>query len=373
MDFKSENTSSTKANAVRNLFETALHKTECADILERNQMETLLKEQGFQLTGCTESDCAVNIGKLLTADYVMIGSLNKMGKYTITIRLVGIKDGTLRFADEESAENEDDLKEKIDLLAARASAELSKDVAIVTDEIKLDPPKNFSASYGDYSDKIRLKWDPVKGAEIYYIFRSDTKNGNYIMVQKTGATEFSDTSVISNKGYYYKLRSGILDKIGPFGEPREGVRGKTKFGYYSRNIFLPGLGQYYYGNNTKGYIFMSGFAITGALAGICYYDYTRKQKEYDKLKFGTSQGTIDRKYNAAEKAALYSNISLGLMTAVYVIHWIDALYFNDINTKQTVASYKDKNEDNIFLKINIYNVYLPTSEKRYEAGIGIKF
>ncbi len=68
LDFTTDNAPGTYGRAVRNLFEIALYKTRAVDILERNQMEKILKEQGFQLSGCADSSCAVEIGKILSAD-----------------------------------------------------------------------------------------------------------------------------------------------------------------------------------------------------------------------------------------------------------------------------------------------------------------
>ena len=117
LDFKAENTSNTYARAVRNLFEVALHKTGIVDILERNQIETILREQGFSMTGCTDESCAVQIGKLLSADMVVMGNLNKLGQYAITVKFVDVGKGAIQFAESESAQNDNALKSAVDRLA----------------------------------------------------------------------------------------------------------------------------------------------------------------------------------------------------------------------------------------------------------------
>lgn len=121
LDFKAENTSKTYANAVRNLFEVALHKENVVDILERNQMEMILKEQGFSLTGCTDASCAVQIGKLLSADMVVMGSLNKLGKYTVATKFVSVGQGNIAFAESVEASSEDGLRKEVSVLAGRVA------------------------------------------------------------------------------------------------------------------------------------------------------------------------------------------------------------------------------------------------------------
>ena len=46
---------------------------------ERGEMDSILKEQGFQASGCTDIECAVKIGKLLSANKMLVGEIGKLG------------------------------------------------------------------------------------------------------------------------------------------------------------------------------------------------------------------------------------------------------------------------------------------------------
>jgi len=60
-------------------------------VVERNNMDKILKEQEFQHSGCSDSECAVEIGQLLNSDYIIIGSVNRFGKtYAIDARLIDV-------------------------------------------------------------------------------------------------------------------------------------------------------------------------------------------------------------------------------------------------------------------------------------------
>src|SRR5271157_183571 len=48
-------------------------------VLERSRMNDVIKEQGFEQTGITNTDQAVKIGKLLNVTYIVTGSVNKIG------------------------------------------------------------------------------------------------------------------------------------------------------------------------------------------------------------------------------------------------------------------------------------------------------
>jgi TolB-like protein len=61
-------------------------------VLERGKMNEILSEQGFQQTGCTSTQCAVEVGKLLNVQKMVSGSIGKIGQtYTIDLSLIDVK------------------------------------------------------------------------------------------------------------------------------------------------------------------------------------------------------------------------------------------------------------------------------------------
>ena len=63
-------------------------------VVERTNMDKILKEQKFQKSGCTDSECAVEIGQLLNTDFIVIGSVSKFGSmYSIDARLIDVAEG----------------------------------------------------------------------------------------------------------------------------------------------------------------------------------------------------------------------------------------------------------------------------------------
>ena len=89
-------------------------------VVERNNMDKILKEQKFQHSGCTDSECAVEIGQLLNSDYIVMGSVNKFGSmYSIDARLIDVGQGKGIIGAEYSTENSIDylLKTGIESIA----------------------------------------------------------------------------------------------------------------------------------------------------------------------------------------------------------------------------------------------------------------
>jgi len=70
-------------------------------ILERAQMDKIFDEFNVQNTGCTDITCAVEFGKMLNAERIVIGSVGLVGEtYTISTRIVDVEtSSTLAVAD----------------------------------------------------------------------------------------------------------------------------------------------------------------------------------------------------------------------------------------------------------------------------------
>lgn len=65
-------------------------------VVERSEMTAILKEQGFQQTGCTDASCAVEVGRLLNVQYMIIGSVDKAGEIiTVNVRQVKVESGVI--------------------------------------------------------------------------------------------------------------------------------------------------------------------------------------------------------------------------------------------------------------------------------------
>jgi len=65
-------------------------------VLERSNMESILEEQGFQMSGCTSNECAVEAGKLLGVQKMVSGSVGKLGEiYNISLRLFNVESGEI--------------------------------------------------------------------------------------------------------------------------------------------------------------------------------------------------------------------------------------------------------------------------------------
>ncbi len=73
------------------LLEGRLGNSPFVELIERNQIEKVLEELRYQQTGMTTSN-AVEVGQHLNAEYILIGSINKLGNLLIiTAKLVNVE------------------------------------------------------------------------------------------------------------------------------------------------------------------------------------------------------------------------------------------------------------------------------------------
>jgi hypothetical protein len=102
------------AEAVTNLIRSEMIDTGLFTIVERSEMKEILKEQGFQQTGCTDQSCAVQLGKLLSANKILVGEVTGVGKgFIITVRIVDVEKGVSDFSANEKADNADVLDKSV--------------------------------------------------------------------------------------------------------------------------------------------------------------------------------------------------------------------------------------------------------------------
>jgi TolB-like protein len=74
-----------------------LFKTGKVTIMERDQMQEILKEQGFQQSGaCTDEACLVEMGQMLGVKHLVVGSLGKLGSmFLVNVRSIDVQTSTV--------------------------------------------------------------------------------------------------------------------------------------------------------------------------------------------------------------------------------------------------------------------------------------
>lgn len=94
MDFEAHGISQNDVSIILSRLRSELVNLSKYTIVEREKMDEILKEQGFQLSGCTSNECVVEAGKLLGVQYMLSGVVGLLGKrYTIDLRMIDVETG----------------------------------------------------------------------------------------------------------------------------------------------------------------------------------------------------------------------------------------------------------------------------------------
>lgn len=97
LDFESSGLKPESARAMSDRFRVELFQRKLYALLEREKMNEILKEQGFQQSGaCGTSECMVQTGKLLSVERIVTGTAGRVGDaYSISVRVVSVESGEI--------------------------------------------------------------------------------------------------------------------------------------------------------------------------------------------------------------------------------------------------------------------------------------
>ena len=78
LEFEGDDVRQSEARTLTNRLRDEMFKTGIYIVLERGKMDEVLKEQGFQQTGCVTSECAVEVGRMLGVQQMVSSSLTRI-------------------------------------------------------------------------------------------------------------------------------------------------------------------------------------------------------------------------------------------------------------------------------------------------------
>jgi hypothetical protein len=119
IDFSSALIDPQISEAVSSLFRNRISNYSYISVVERDELNTVFKEQGLQQSGITTAEKAAEIGKLLNAQKLVMGKLSSLGSTLIlSVKVVDVESAKLEGAREIECENYalENSSEMIDIL-----------------------------------------------------------------------------------------------------------------------------------------------------------------------------------------------------------------------------------------------------------------
>lgn len=96
LDLEGRGISALEAATLTDRMRSEMVKTGAVTVVERGQMQQILSEQDFQMTGCTSDECAVEIGQMLGITKMIAGSIGKIGStFTVDLRTIDVASGAI--------------------------------------------------------------------------------------------------------------------------------------------------------------------------------------------------------------------------------------------------------------------------------------
>jgi len=221
LDFDGIGISKDEARALSSRFGTEFMRVSKGvyKAVERNQMSQILEEQGFQNTGIVSSDDAVKLGEALGADFIVTGSISKVGSlFSINARLLDVK--TAEIVQSISYDHMGDIvdlmtkgiKESASKLMALDEKKETPSIAILPFENKGAPEDAFYA-YGIVADLI----SDVTGAGLIRVAglkdveKIDHTNLSYDEMSKILLVRYVAQGTLWKLGSMFQLSLEIFD------------------------------------------------------------------------------------------------------------------------------------------------------------------
>ena len=94
LDFEAKGIAVYEAETLTERLRSEISNTNAVRLTDRKLLEKILEEQGLQQSGCTTDECAAEVGQLLGAQFIISGSIGKLGNtYTIDAKMVSVTTG----------------------------------------------------------------------------------------------------------------------------------------------------------------------------------------------------------------------------------------------------------------------------------------
>jgi len=94
LDFEAKGIPTYEAETLTERLRSEIANTNAIRLTDRKLLEKILQEQGLQQSGCTTDECAAEVGQLLGAQFIISGSIGKLGSsFTVDVKMVSVTTG----------------------------------------------------------------------------------------------------------------------------------------------------------------------------------------------------------------------------------------------------------------------------------------
>lgn len=307
-----------------------LFKTGAFTVVERSAMEEILSEQGFQASGCTTDECAVQMGLLLGVERIVAGSLAKIGEtHTISIRMIEVATGKILMAESEDCSCPIDQVLTVSLRnVAGMLAQEETGNGIVVEETGI-----LEVITKPRGAKVILDGYRIKGTTPLTIDGLSVGE-HYLVLQKEGYAEIRRSVIIEqNKKTKFK------EKLPLPGSPVKVEKEKviTKSGAVLRSAIIPGFGQYWAERKIPAGVYLVGeiaavgflvYAISNNSSLVDDYDQARyRYQQADAYEVDARRKEMETAWTDADDSKSLVVTASAVLAGWHLVNIVDAVLF----------------------------------------------
>lgn len=146
LDFKTSGISDAEAEIFVDFLSSHIISSGVYRVIDRMQREAMLDEMDFSYTGYSDENNQLQIGKMLAANKIIVGSIGQVGdRYLLTIKLIDVETGEVVKSGSEKYRTLNDLIDDSKRLAETfAGAETAAEAALVKQEKEKETEEEVS-------------------------------------------------------------------------------------------------------------------------------------------------------------------------------------------------------------------------------------
>jgi hypothetical protein len=393
LQFEPRNISQAEAIILSDRLRAELVSTNHFNVLEREQMDKILREQKLQLTGaCSDASCLVKVGQLMAVTKMMGGTISKIGNtYTVQARVIDVEKGVIEteVSQDFTGTIEDvqqwGMKKVVWKMVPSASLFIASipadadvywdarkvgktDLKIENEGLGVHKLMIKKPGYKDYEGEVTLK--EVKDYDLkvrlsiqeYRVTLEGTPPGAQVWLGdtiKVGVLPCSADLPFGTYNFKFKAKgyhtvSGLvaIDRDQSYTLKLD-LKRKSRFQAAFTSLFLPGMGQWHSDRKALGALYLvaclGGMGWTGA--SIADYQSSRKDTDEAKDAYAQTADAAAAQVAFAEWQSRYREFQTRdekLRTAIYAtagllaFQFVDAMAFFPGKPRVKAAPLPDK-------------------------------
>jgi len=230
LDFKTNNVSQGDMQSIISFLSAALFDSGMYTVIDSSQRDTILKELEFSMSGCTDESCQLEIGRLLSAEMIVIGDIGQIGsRYMLTAKILETETSKTLGTAKGIYPDLDNLLDDMNGFAMRlAKGEVAEQTVPVEEPDQADtgPEEREKVSEPLFTGKTAtiLAWSTLTagtaaagiGAWLIYAavqYRADILNTSYNAYKDETITDFGG---LSSEEYYHNLYNIYLTNLSTY-------------------------------------------------------------------------------------------------------------------------------------------------------------